>query len=77
MAESKLSKFVYHAIGWIDSEAEEKMETHYKDLKKEYLSSQNSTSYLAEPSKEDIENLFKEIYSNAALFKKLFYGIGE
>ena len=48
------------------------METHYKNLKKEYLSSQNYTSYLAGPSKEDIENLFKEIYSNVALFRKLF-----
>lgn len=72
MAEWKLSRFVYHAIGWIDSEAEGKMETHYKDLRKEYSTNQNSTSYLAGPSKEDIENLFKEIYSNVALFKKLF-----
>jgi hypothetical protein len=72
MAEWKLSRFVHHAIGWINSEARGEMETHYKDLKKEYLTSQNYISCLAEPSKEEIENLFKEIYSNMALFNKLF-----
>lgn len=72
MAKWKLLRFVHHVIGWIDSEAKGEMETHYKDLRKEYSTNQNSTSYLAGPSKEDIENLFKEIYSNVALFKKLF-----
>jgi len=73
MAEWKLSKFVSPAIGWIYSEARGKMETHYKDLKKEYLTSQNSMNYSRDLTPQEKDNLFKEAYSNIALFERLVY----
>jgi len=73
MAEWKLSKFVSPAIGWIDSEAMGKMEKHYKDLKKEYLTSQNSANYSRDLTQQEKDNLFKEIYSNIERFNRLVY----
>jgi hypothetical protein len=53
------------------------MEAGYqnKNLKKEYLQSQGPQlpEYKNELSREEKENLFKEIYSNIAKFEKLFY----
>jgi hypothetical protein len=47
----------------------EKMETHY-DLKKGYSFSQN---YERDLTQEEKDNLFKEAYSNIALFERLVY----
>ena len=72
MAEWKPSKYVSAAIGWIDSGLRKKMETHY-DLKKEYSPNQNYANQSGAPSREETENLIREIYSNIALFEKLVY----
>jgi len=75
MAEWKLSKYVSAAIGWISLEVK-KMETHY-DLKKEYSPSQNSANYPKCFTQQERENLFREVYSTIAVFKKIVYGRNE
>jgi hypothetical protein len=49
-----------------------KMETHY-DLKKEYLANQNSANYPKCFTHQERENLFREVYSSIAVFKKMVY----
>lgn len=51
------------------------METHYqkKEIEKEYLKSESPLVYTKELTYEDKQHLFKEIYSNIAIFKKMIY----
>ena len=69
MAKLRLLKFVQIVIGWRNSG----METHYQKKPREEIlvDARPNIDYKKELTRQDKENIFKEIYSNIDMFKKL------